>query len=292
MAEPTPAPPQFAIKVDNKLFLDANNKFQSTAPAGAKVYEIGGGLLSLSSNVQGQLLSGTLAVLPLKNEPSWAGKLRDIGVDEEVISFFGSAASIAGNIVSIIGWVQAAMKILEMLGIFKTKPSLEDMVRQILAKLNLVQDMVAETQESGVKLAIDTDRGFIEARRDACAYRGKTVSETPTSALYDKAQRKALRNEMIADVEDADGYLRGLLSPSRWRFLCQSKHYKGLWSFYTDPEEVELINPPWWGSPRHVPRQRLADDGHTWVDAFILPPTRRALITARPCHTLSIADFR
>ena len=140
----------FAIKVNNHLFLDSENKFHSSAPKGAKVYEIGGGTLSLSTEVVGGVLSGTLAVLPLKNEASWMGKMRDIGVDEDVIQFFGSAAGLASNIVSIIGWAQAAIKILEMLGVFKAKPSLEDMIRHILAKLELVQDMVAETQESGV----------------------------------------------------------------------------------------------------------------------------------------------
>lgn len=271
----------FAIKVDNHLFLDSNNKFHAVAPKGAKVYELGGGLLSLSTATRGSVLSGTLAVIPLKEEPSWVGKLRKIGVDEDVLKFFGTAAELASCVVSVIGWVQGAIKILELLGILKTKPSLEDMVRQILTKLNLVQDMVAETMDSGVRLAIDTARGIIDSDRDACAFRWKTLTEDATKVLYDKGQRKAYRAEMIGLVEDADGQYRGLLSPSRWRFICQAKNYRGSWGFYTDPEETELKNPPWWSRPRHVPRRQLADDGLTWIPA-VYPAAYKGRFDYRP----------
>lgn len=258
----------FAIKVNNHLFLDSENKFHSSPPAGAKVYEIGGGMLSLSSEVQNGLLSGTLAVLPLKNEPSWMGKMRKLGVDEDVLQFFGAAAEIVGGIVSIVGWVQTAMKILELLGLFNKKPSLEEMVMQALQKLNVLIGMTDEVQKTTIKLAIDTARGFIESNRDHCEEIGHTLSDDATRALYNQIERKQMRKEMCDKIEVADSHLRTLLYSSRWEFICNSREYRYTWGFHTDPvKEDEIKNPTWWERPRVVPHQQLADDGVTWVDA-------------------------
>ncbi|MBD0371790.1 MAG: hypothetical protein ICV60_13195 [Pyrinomonadaceae bacterium] len=266
MAEPQATTP-FAIKVNNHLFLDSENRFHSSPPAGAKVYEIGGGMLSLSNEVRGGLLSGALAVLPLKNEASWMGKLRKLGIDEDVLQFFGAAAEIATSIVSVIGWAQAAMKILEMLGLFNKKPSLEEMVRQALQKLDIIIGMTAAAQKTPIELAIDTSRGFIEANRDHCEEQGRTLNTAETRVLYTLAERKQMRKEMVEKVEAADGHLRTLLSSSRWELLCINREYKGSWGFHTDTEEHEIKNPDWWGKPRDIPRQQLSDDSLTWVNA-------------------------
>ena len=264
-SKPPEVPPVFSMRIANGLYLDNNNQFQSSPGAEGKVYDIAGGALSLSTQIRGQVLSGTLAVLPLKDEPGWKGKLRDLGVAEPTLELFGDIASIAGNIASFVGYAQAALQFAQMVGFLKAAKSVEQLAMEILNRLGVVQDMVADSHGQTVKLFLESSSSAIAALRGQC--------ETEMNLLgnYDVSNRRQRRITMLAKVDDADDDVRAILSDSRWELFNQSKQYTGSWSFMSDPEERTLTNPPWWGRPRSVPRQRLSDDGLSWVDATYPP---------------------
>jgi hypothetical protein len=261
-------PPSFSMKVSNGLYLDNNNVFHTGPLPDAPVYEVGGGLLHLSVDTTSEVLSGTLAVLPLKDEPAWKGKLRSLGVDDAKIALFGTVADLASGFVTVIGYAQAAMKIAEMLGILKTGKSVEVLAQEILAKLGVVQDMVADAQGHAVKTVLETSSGTIGGLRD------QAESSYKTLVNRDVVGRKQVRQELLDKAGQIDIQARIILEDSRWELFNQSTQYHGSWSFMSDSEEVELTNPIWWGTPRNVPRQRLGDDGVTWTDA-VYPPAHK-----------------
>jgi hypothetical protein len=258
-------PPSFSMHVSNGLYLDNNNVFHSGPLPDAPVYEVGGGLLSLSADTTNGVLTGTLAVLPLKDEPAWKGKLRSLGVDEAKLDLFGTAADLASGLVTVVGYAQAALKIAEMLGILKAGKSVEVLAQEILAKLGVVQDMVADAQGQAVKIQLESSSGEIGGLRD------QAESSYKTLVNHGVVERRQIRKELLAKAEAVDIQARIILEDSRWELFNQSKQYHGSWSFMSDSEQVELTNPIWWGVPRQVPRQRLGDDGVTWVDAAYPP---------------------
>ena len=253
------------MRVANGLYLDNKNQFHTGPLPNAPVYQVGGGLLSITAQTTKGLVSGTLAILPLTAEPGWQTFLRGKGLSEANIALFGKLADVVAMGVTIIGMAPAAFKIAEMLGIMKAGKSVEQLAREILTKLSVVQEMVADTQGAAVRTAIDTSASNIAGRLDQIEDQMKLLVN------LDVAGRKAVRAQMLAKVDEIDTELRAVLSPTRWELFNQSKQYRGSWAFMSDPEENEIYNPPYWGTPRYVPRVRMSDDGNSWIPAEYPP---------------------
>jgi hypothetical protein len=253
------------MRVANGLYLDNTNHFHSVPLPNAPMYEVGGGMLSLSVQAAGQLVSGTLAILPLAEQPGWKTFLRNKGVAEASIELFGKVADVAAMAVTLVGMAPAALKIAQLVGFLKESKSVEQLAQEILTKLTVVQNMVSELQGSTVKVVLETSIAKVGALRDQ-------VGTTHGFLIHHEvAERKAMRATMLAKVDELDTEVRAVLSSSRWELINQATQYNGSWGFMTNTEEVKLTNAPWWGSPRFVPRVQLADDGRSWVPA-VYPP--------------------
>jgi hypothetical protein len=269
------AKPVYAIRVSSGLYLDNENKFHSAPPAGSPVYELGGGLLTLSNQTRGGLLSGHLAVLPLKDEPSWKGKLRKLNVSEDSIELFGKAASLIGDVVTVIGWAQAAFKIAQWLGIFEQGKSVEQLAAEILAGVETLQSMQVEGQEHNVKGMLDSSRELIAASyRQAkdSSLGGPFLLKNMGGVALDLAERKRRRIEIHKKAEVIDGQLGQILAGSRWQLFLHPDHYLASWGARIPNAPARTVkNPPWWRSFPSLPELKyLADDGN-WPDATYPP---------------------
>lgn len=213
-------PPVFAMKVDNGLFLDNQGRFSATAPGGdVPVYEIGGGLLSLSANVKGQMVSGQLAILPLANEPSWKPKLRELGLREEELDFIGKVSDLVGYIVTIVGVVQAAIKVAEWLGILKSGPSVEELAATILQNTEVIKDMIAQGQQNQVQGWLDESRIAIRNRRN------EVEEDVPTYESAAGADRQGQRIALLDKIDRAAEEAGKILAETRWKLFFQIKYY-------------------------------------------------------------------
>src|SRR5215467_2053418 len=237
-------PPVFSMKIDNGLFLDNQGRFSATPPGGGvPVYEIGGGLLSLSANVKDQMVSGQLAILPLKDEPGWKPKLRKLGLREEELDFIGKVSDLVGDIVTVVGWFQAAVKIAQWLGILKSGPSVEELAATILQNTEVIKDMIAQGNQNQVQAWLDDSRIAIRNRRSEVED-GVPLYQSATGAVRHQ-QRIALLDKIDRAAEEVGK----ILAETRWKLFFLTKYYDDI-------------------SSRGIPfLQHLADDGVSWVDA-------------------------
>jgi hypothetical protein len=277
--------PAFSIRVAERLFLDSENRFHSTPVEGAPVYKVGGGLLSLSTETRNGLLSGQLAVLPLKEEPGWANKLRDLNVSEDVIELFGKAAGLVSDVVTVIGWAQAAVKILKWVGILQTGKSVEQLAAEILAGVELIQSMQVEGQEHNVKAMLDDSRATIDGleRQARGPSIGGPLLEKDLGGLT-AADRRDRRRRILDMAGDIDIEVGKILSRSRWELFLHPKHYVSSWApRIPNAPPIKVVNPPWWRSFVQLPElRRLQRDGSwttmTYPTAFKLRFDYRAAL--------------
>lgn len=258
----TQQPPAYSIQVARDLYLDSNNRFLSAPVAGLPMYQISGGLLSLPPKARDGLLTGELAILPVtgmsKSETSsWKTKLENLGVPSDAIALFDGIAGLAADVMTVVGWAQAAMKLLKWVGILGDDgKSIEEMLTNILAEVEALRDLVEDIQQWLVENQLQQLAAKVRNYENSSfgSSKGEPLIDPDFFITVTAAERRQRRVAILDMVEEEVSQLvRQMLLDSCWKLPFQRRHYHGSWAGRTTGTPIELRNPPWWGSPVALP---------------------------------------
>jgi hypothetical protein len=152
-----------AVQLANDLFLDGTGKFTKNLPTGSLVATPAGGLLDLPDQLKGFLAGKELTAVREGGIVSTVADVLNIG--KEARELAKDLFSIATSMATVIGYAQAAVRLLEALGVFGPDPTQAALAR-IEKRVNELFNLSFGAVQDVKIVAVQSELSKVRAARD------------------------------------------------------------------------------------------------------------------------------